>query len=267
MPLHFQHVDADGLQVRVAQRNPHAQAQGSLLIFNGVGSPIEVLTPFLKTLDQHHLITFDMPGVGGSRRPFGPQRLRHYAATAARVLEHLGIERCHVMGVSWGGVLAQQFAFQFPERTQRLVLAATSPGQIMVPPSPLVMWRMATPLRYFSSSYFESVVGSIYGGDFRRTGNGLARKHAKRMAPPSPLGYLQQVSALWGWTSLHKLHRLTVPTLIMAGEDDPIIPLANARLMTRLIPDARLEVFDCGHLFLLTRAPRSAALIEEFLQG
>jgi len=253
----------------VAERNPHAQEDGSLLIFNGVGSPIEVLTPFLKALDNHHIVTFDMPGVGGSSARLKPQRLRHYAATAAGVLEELGIGRTNVMGISWGGVLAQQFAFQFPHRTQRLVLAATSPGHIMVPPSPLVLWRMATPLRYFSSDYFGSVVGSLYGGDFRNRTSDIAtnhaRNHAKRMAPPSLLGYLQQVSALWGWSSLHKLHSLTAPTLVMAGNDDPIIPLINARIMARMIPDSRLEIFDCGHLFLLTRLERSVAVLEDFL--
>ncbi len=265
MPLHYQHIDVDGARIRVAERNPHAQDEGSLLIFNGVGSPIEVLTPLLKALDNHHIITLDLPGVGGSSTRLAPQRLRHYAATAAGVLEELDMHRVNVMGISWGGALAQQFAFQFPHHTERLILAATSPGQIMVPPNPLVWWRMATPLRYFSSAYFEFVVGSIYGGDFRDLSNGLARSHAKRMAPPSLLGYLQQVSALWGWSSLHRLPGLRVPTLIMAGDDDPVIPLANARIMARLIPESQLEVFDCGHLFLLTRVERSVKVLENFI--
>ncbi|MCB1686256.1 MAG: poly(3-hydroxyalkanoate) depolymerase [Pseudomonadales bacterium] len=265
MPLHFQYLDIDGHRLRVAERNRHARHTGTLLIFNGVGSAIEVLTPFLKALDSHHILTFDVPGVGGSSTPMLPRRLRHYAATAAGVLEDLDIERCSVMGISWGGVLAQQFALQFPHRLDRLILAATSPGQIMVPPGPLTLLRMATPLRYLSSAYFEQIVGSIYGGDFRDRSNTIAREHARRMVPPSLLGYFQQTSALWGWSSLHRLHRLKVPTLIMAGADDPIIPLINARIMAFLIPDARLEIFDCGHLFLLTRLERSVRLVEEFL--
>jgi len=72
---------------------------------------------------------------------------------------------------------------------------------------------------------------------------------------------------LAGWTSVHWLHELKQPTLVMAGDDDPIIPLVNARLLTRLLPDARLEIFDCGHLFLLTRLDRSAVSIEAFLTG
>jgi poly(3-hydroxyoctanoate) depolymerase len=70
---------------------------------------------------------------------------------------------------------------------------------------------------------------------------------------------------LAGWTSVHWLHLIRQPTLVMAGDDDPIVPMVNARLLARLIPNARLEVFDCGHLFLLTRLQRSVAVIEAFL--
>ncbi len=266
MTINYQYLDVDGLKLRVAQRNKDAQANGTLLIFNGVGAAIEILTPLLKALNGFHLVTFDLPGVGRSEAPTIPKRLRHYAKMAASVLSELDVKQVNVMGVSWGGMLAQQFALQFPDRTDKLILAATSTGQLMVPPNPLVMWRMMTPLRYFSTGYFEYVVGSIYGGDFRDASNGLARQHAKRMTPPSLLGYFQQSSALWGWTSLHRLPSLKTPTLIMAGDDDPIIPLANARIMARLIPNSHLEIFNCGHLFLLTRQQQSVAAIEKFLQ-
>ena len=85
------------------------------------------------------------------------------------------------------------------------------------------------------------------------------------MAPPSIAGYLNQLWALAGWTSVHWLHQIKQPTLVMAGDDDPIIPLVNARLLARLIPNASLDIFDCGHLFLLTRLDRSVASIEGFL--
>jgi len=134
----------------------------------------------------------------------------------------------------------------------------------MVPPRPSVILRMATPLRYLSAGYFKRVAGAIYGGDFR-TDDALAERYVRRMAPPTVLGYLNQLYALTGWTSVHWLHTLSQPTLVMAGSDDPIVPLVNARLLARLIPDARLEVFDCGHLFLLTRLAQSVETIESFL--
>ena len=81
----------------------------------------------------------------------------------------------------------------------------------------------------------------------------------------SRLGYYLQLAAMSGWTSIHWLHRLKMPTLIMAGADDPLIPMVNPRLMHRLMPNAELKVFDCGHLFLLTRNDQAAAAIDEFL--
>jgi poly(3-hydroxyoctanoate) depolymerase len=78
-------------------------------------------------------------------------------------------------------------------------------------------------------------------------------------------GYYLQLAAAVGWTSVHWLHRLRQPTLVMAGSDDPLVPLLNARLMHMLIPRSELRVFDCGHLFLITRAKESAQAINEFL--
>ena len=92
----------------------------------------------------------------------------------------------------------------------------------------------------------------------------LAKEHASKMKPPSIKGYYYQILSLVGWSSLPWLHKLRVPTLVMAGDDDPIIPLINARLMAARLPHGRLRVVDCGHLFLLTRAGTLAPEIEAF---
>lgn len=234
-----------------------------LLIFNGIGASAGLLHPLFERLSVP-VVTFDLPGVGGSSRSLLPRRMFQYAAIARRLLDTLEIERCHVMGISWGGGLAQQFAWQYPDVTGRLILAATSPGSLMVPPRPEVILRMATPWRYLSAGYFRRIAGEIYGGDFR-SDEVLRERHARKMTPPSIVGYLGQLFALSGWTSLPFLHRIRAPALVMAGEDDPIIPLANARLLKRRLPDASLSVYDCGHLFVLTRLPRVCREIDGFL--
>ena len=158
----------------------------------------------------------------------------------------------------------QTFARQYPQRCERLVLAATSPGQIMVPARLCVLLRMSNPLRYRAPDYMESLAPIIYGGSLR-TNKIKAREHASLMKVPSIKGYCYQILSLLGWSSLPWLHKLQQPTLVMAGDDDPIIPLVNARIMAARIPRAHLRVVDCGHLFLLTRAQRLAPEIEEFL--
>jgi poly(3-hydroxyoctanoate) depolymerase len=253
-----------GDRLRLAMTRPDAAEGPPLLIFNGIGASTELLEPLMRSLTRVATLTFDLPGVGASQPSTLIRRLPGYAQLARELLDDLGIDRVNVMGISWGGGLAQQFTRQFGTRVDRLILAATSTGHLMVPPRPSVLLRMVTPLRYLSAGYFKSIAGAIYGGDFRKD-DVLTERHARRMAPPSIYGYLNQLWALAGWTSLHWLHEIEQPTLVMAGDDDPIIPLVNARLLTRLIPNARLEVFDCGHLFLLTRLERSVASIEAFL--
>ena len=256
---HFRDVDGQQLRVVSALDRPGTP----LLIFNGIGASAGLLHPLFETL-KVPVITFDLPGVGGSSPSLFPRRLWQFARLAHRLIEDLGITRCHVMGISWGGGLAQQFAFQFPETTDRLVLAATSTGALMIPPKLSVMLRMATPLRYFSARHFRDIAGDIYGGDFR-TDEVLREKHARRMTPPTLIGYIGQLYALSGWTSLFWLHRIKAPTLVMAGQDDPIVPLGNARMLERGLPNAELRIFDCGHLFVLTRRKQVCAEIDEFL--
>jgi len=235
-----------------------------LLLFNGIGGNIELLAPLVRSMPERELITFDVPGVGHSLMPPRPYRLRDIVRLACGVLDHYGHRQVDVLGISWGGAAAQQFARSAPERCRRLILCATTPGIAMVPSRPSVWLKMATPRRYISRSYARRVAGHIYGGEFRKRPE-LSTEHFKHVRWQSRLGYYLQLGAIAGWTSIHWLHRLKQPTLLMAGSDDPLVPLANAKLMHLLIPNSELKVFDCGHLFLLTRGDASVAAIREFL--
>jgi len=253
-----------GTQVlRVGQR----LGQGGgvpLLMFNGIGGNIELLAPIARQMPGREIITFDVPGVGHSAMPSRPYRLRDIARLAAGLLDRFGHDQADVLGVSWGGAAAQQFARSFASRCRRLILCATAPGVVMLPARPAVLLKMVTPRRYLSKDYARAVSGDIYGGDFRND-PALVDAFFKHVRWQSRLGYYLQIGAVWGWTSIHWLHRLRQPTLIMAGRDDPLVPLANAKLMHRLIPHSELQVFDCGHLFLMTRGAASARAIDEFL--
>ena len=250
--------------VDAAPEGAERAARTPLLLLNGIGSNTALLEPLLERPELERVIAFDLPGIGASTPPSRMRRMRDFAQLVADLLDALEVPRAHLLGVSWGGALAQQVAFQHPQRCVRLVLAATSPGQWMVPPSPRVMLRMSTPRRYTDASFFEQVAGSIYGGDLRHDRR-LVAAVARRMVAPTLRGYASQLYALAGWSSLLWLHRLRQPTLVMAGADDPLVPLPNARILAHRIPDARLEVFDCGHLFLLTRTERVARSLAGFL--
>jgi pimeloyl-ACP methyl ester carboxylesterase len=134
-------------------------------------------------------IIFDVPGVGGSPRPLLPYRPSTLARLAAGLVAELGYAEIDVAGVSWGGGIAQQFAHQYPKLCRRLVLAATAPGFTMVPASPSVLWKMATPRRYTDKGYMNSIAADIYGGAFRDDPS-LIGRHATAMRGARSLGYL-----------------------------------------------------------------------------
>jgi len=242
----------------------HGNGSGPpLLLFNGIGANWELAKPLLEALTSTAII-FDVPGVGGSPRPPLPYRLSTLARLAADLLAELGYAQADIAGVSWGGGLAQQFAHQFPKRCRRLVLAATAPGFTMVPASPSVLWKMATPRRYTDKNYMNQIAADIYGGAFRDDPS-LIGRHTAAMHGARDLGYLYQLLAMTGWTSLPWLWSLPQPTLVLMGSDDPLVPPINGHILASVIPNAELRMIDDGHLFMVTRPAETAALIEAFL--
>ncbi|WP_426440338.1 poly(3-hydroxyalkanoate) depolymerase [Bradyrhizobium genosp. P] len=256
-------VTIDGQVLEVAIR--HGGGSGPpLLLFNGIGANWELAKPLLEALTNTTAVIFDVPGVGGSPRPLLPYRPSTLARLAADLVAELGFAQVDVAGVSWGGGIAQQFAHQFPKRCRRLVLAATAAGFTMVPASPSVLWKMATPRRYTDKDYMNRVAADIYGGAFR-VDPSLIGRHVAGMHGARNLGYLYQLLAMAGWTSLPWLWSLPQPTLVLMGSDDPLVPPINGHILAGLIPNAELRMIDDGHLFLVTRPQETAALIEAFL--
>jgi poly(3-hydroxyalkanoate) depolymerase len=262
----IRHVEVDGVRLRVSIRGKGRP----LLLLMGIGGNLEMWGPFEDALDPSAVrtIAVDAPGTGGSGAYRFPRRMSGLARTMDRLVAALGYDQVDVLGVSFGGVLAQQLARQAPRRVRRLVLAATGAGLGGVPGSPRVLWKLATPRRYAQPDYFRRVAGTIYGGAARRDPDATLHGSIARFTkPPSMSDYLAQLYAITGWTSLPWLTRLRQPTLVISGDDDPIVPLVNGRILARLIPDARLHVVQGGgHLFLLERPAEIAALVTRFLQ-
>ena len=256
-------IDVRGQMLRVATK-PGKAGRVPLLMFNGIGANLELGFPFLEALKDTPVILFDVPGVGGSPMPALPYRPASLARMAKNLVKILGHDRVDVSGVSWGGGLAQQFAYQYPRLCRKLVLVATSSGWTMVPGKPNVLSKMASIKRYTDKGYMRSIAAEIYGGDFR-TDDTLIGAHASGMRPSSNAGYMLQLLAMTGWSSVPFLWRLKQPTLILSGTDDPLIPVANAKLLHRLIPRSRLELIDNGHLFVVTRPGETARMVEDFL--
>jgi poly(3-hydroxyalkanoate) depolymerase len=263
-PAVVRRMTVDGADVRVSVRG-----QGPpLLLFNGIGAALEMWDRLSLELTRRgrQLIAIDLPGAGSSPPLYPPPRISRLVRIAAGVLDRVDVEQADVLGVSFGGGVAQQFAHQAPERIRRLVLCATSTGALSVPARPSVLVHLATPLRYWNRSYARRVSGIIYGGRAREEDGRQDRVEARFSRPPSAVGYAGQLYAAAGWTSLPWVHTLAAPTLVMAGDDDPIIPVVNARILAHRIPRATLHLVEGGgHLFLLEHPASSAEVIDAFL--
>lgn len=255
----------DGRTVRVARWKARKKplAARPLLFFNGIGANIELIAPFAERLATRDVVTFDMPGVGGSPDPSVPYWPWMMAKIADQIMDDYGYDKIDVMGVSWGGAMAQQFALQYGSRVERLILAATSAGMLMVPGKLSALTKMADPRRYIDPDFMTKHFKTLYGGSTDGSGG-----HVSRIRPPSKSGYFNQLFAMLGWTSAPFLPLLSAKTMIMMGDEDAIVPLANGRILNALIGNSELAVIKGGgHLFLVAQADETIPMIDTFLDA
>ncbi len=257
-------ITVKGQRLHVTIR-PGNGTQTPLLLMNGLGARLEVFQSFIDELDPAlEVISFDVPGIGDSPAPIIPYHLTSLACLVASMLDKLGYKQVDVLGLSWGGWLAQQFAFQYRRRCRRLILACTGPGTLMVPGDPKALARLLT-LQYFIDPYYiEKTAPELFGGHPQANPQRL-RRFAHAMQASKPSGYLYQLLAGVGWTSLPWLWLLRQPTLILAGDDDRLVPLANARIFQYLIPRSELHIYQGGHLDIVTHQKGITPVIEQFL--
>ena len=193
-----------GQQIRV---NVRRGSGVPLVLCNGIGASLEVLDPLLEQLNPDTpVVRFDVPGTGGSPNSPMPYGFPYLAVVLGRLLPKLGIDgRVDVLGVSWGGALAQQFAFQNPRRCRRLILVSTGTGAIMVPARPAILAKMVTPRRFLDHEHAASIAGAIYGGTVRDDPSIVKRLFDRQLLAGSRVGYLHQLLAGAVWTSLFAL--------------------------------------------------------------
>ncbi len=252
-----------GQQIRV---NVRAGTGVPLVLCNGIGASLEVLDPLVEHLHPDTtVVRFDVPGSGGSPDSPLPYGFPYLAAVLGRLLRKVELNgEVDVLGLSWGGALAQQFAFQNPRRCRRLILVSTGTGAIMVPGNPAVLAKMLTPRRFLDHEYAASIAGDIYGGTVRSDPSMIKQLFDRQLMAGSRVGYLHQLLAGSMWTSLFALPLIRQRALVMAGLDDPIIPVVNARILGRLLPHATVHLHGGGHVDLITNAAELAPVIENF---
>ena len=251
-------IDVDGQRLRVAVK-AGASDRVPLLVFNGLGGEMAWLEPLAHALDDVEVVLFDVPGLGGSPAPRHPYSFADLAHLADRMLTTLGYHGAvDVMGLSWGGAVAQQFARTCASRCHRLILAATTAGSVVIPGC----WSAF--LRLFDPDSARKLAAEIGATSSQPAANDADADDGS--VNNDDRGYRYQQLAMCGWTSLPWLPELRQPTLILAGTRDPLLHVVNARLLQCLIIDSELALIDDGHLFVLTNAVLVASLIQAFFR-
>jgi pimeloyl-ACP methyl ester carboxylesterase len=238
-----------------------------VLLINGLGANVEMWGPAQEKLARTaRTIAFDAPGMGRSRT--SPVVLPHpaYASMICRLLDALDVNRCDVIGYSFGGTVAQQLARQAPDRVRRVALVGTSCGWGSIPPTGRAMALMSTPLRYYSRRVLEQTNHLLDGGSSDRESDTWRAQAAARLEhPPSLTGYTQQLLVGMTWSSLHWVSTLRPPVLVLAGSQDRIVPPANGALLSHLLFESRLHVLPMeGHLMLFDPDSRAHDLLTDF---
>lgn len=238
-----------------------------LLLVPGLGNNIGMWVPFMEQFQDRRIIRLDAPGTGLSSTPAWPVSVPSLAELLVAVLDECEAPSADVIGFSYGGAVAQQLAFDHPTRVRRLVLAATNCGIGAVPGWLPAVTGLATPLRYYSPSFFDRTAAATFGGVTARDESVRQRmSNARRSHPPAADGYALQLMGIFGWSSWRFLPSIPHETLVIAGDDDPLVPVANARMLADRIPNATLEIVEgAGHLLLWDDAENLGRRIGRFL--
>jgi pimeloyl-ACP methyl ester carboxylesterase len=230
-----------------------------LLMIHGIGAPLELWRPLESKLSDFRTITVDPPGTGHSSTPRGRFGLARHAEVMDDLLTHLGLDSANVLGLSLGGMIAQELARRSPERVEKLVLASTSCGL----KASLMAALGATPARFRPRPQVERAPTISSDPSLLRL-----QWEAMGEYTPSVRGYVGQLRAAVTWSSRSWLGELEMPVLVIAGDDDPVVPLANGRIIASSVRDGRLEVIPGGgHLCLFKEPVYTSQLIRDFLRA
>jgi pimeloyl-ACP methyl ester carboxylesterase len=239
-----------------------------LLFFNGSGATLESTHPMIDPYrSRFEVLVHDQRGLGRTEIPPGSYSMKDYAADAVALLDHVGWPSCRVIGVSFGGMVAQEFAVTVPERVERLVLACTSPGGVGGSSYPL--HELGPPDR--AGGKMLQLLDSRFTAEYlatHPTDQALAVMVAARSrldkGPERLRGEREQLLARSHHDVTDRLARITSPTMVVAGRYDGIAPLANSEAIVSRIQGSELRVYEGGHVFFL-QDPRAIADVLEFL--
>jgi 3-oxoadipate enol-lactonase len=245
------------------------QGQGApILLIMGLGYPSSLWHRARPVLAQRYrTVAFDNRGVGLSDVPPGPYSIATMASDAAAVLDAAGVSDAHIFGISMGGMIAQEFALQYPARTRSLILGCTSAGG----PSAIRAERKVADILMARGMTLEQAREAIlpYVYDASTPREKIEEDLSlRRRWLPSLEGYMAQLQGILAWEAYSRIAQITVPTLVIHGESDALVPPGNGELIAARIPGSKLVLLEhASHLFLTDQTEVARKEILGFLSS
>jgi pimeloyl-ACP methyl ester carboxylesterase len=240
-----------------------------ILLIMGLGYPSAMwyrTRPVLAA--QYRTLAFDNRGVGRSDVPAGPYPIALMASDVAAVLDAAETESAHIFGISMGGMIAQEFALEYPQRLRSLILGCTSPGgPNAVRAESAATQMLMTRDKMSPEQAIEAAVPFIYDATTPRNliDEDLA---VRRLWFPRPEAYLRQLQGILAWEAYTRLPAIRVPTLVIHGESDRLVPPGNGRIISERIPNAELVMIPhASHLFFTDQTQAAHDAILRFLRA
>jgi len=243
------------------------QGQGTpVLLIMGLGYTSDMWQRTRPALAQRYrTVAFDNRGVGLSDVPPGPYSIATMALDAAAVLDAAGVARAHIFGISMGGMIAQEFALQYPARTRSLILGCTSPGG----PSAVRAGSKVADVLMARGMTLEQARDAIlpYMYDATTPREKIEEDVSLRQRwLPSPEGYMAQLQGILAWEGYSRIAQITAPTLVIHGKSDALVPPGNGELIAGQIPGAKLVLIEhASHMFLTDQTEAAHTEILKFL--
>lgn len=228
----------------------------TVLNVSGAGGDLRRTRPDVSPLNKHFdVVHYDQRGFGQTSKPDVECAMSDYATDAYQLMDELDIGRAHIVGMSFGGMVALHIALLYPEVVQKLVLCCTSPGGLL-PSFPLHILqqldseaRLEMRLGLLDNRWDPSAADPIPG--LGNIYDEIIEDARMAQGSEAEIGSKRQLEARAGHDVLARLHEIQTKTLVCAGEYDDLAPVANSIALTEGIPDAQLRVFQGGHLFML----------------
>jgi len=228
-----------------------------LLLISGVSGGTWSWEESIQAWSPHfRVIVFDNIGAGRSSKPNRPYTIEEMADHAAAVLDAAGVRRAGIVGLSMGGMIAQELALRHPDRVHRLVLGCTHcGGSKRIPPNPNVIQQFTNNKGLSPEEIIDKNLTLLVTPQFLRSGSGALKRYKERLlkAPIQPdYALKRQLDAISGFDACERIGNIQVPTLILTAEHDMLVPPENGRLLSIHIPDAVEKSFaGAGHLIYL----------------